>query len=110
MDNITSQLDYDAIVSELGQATIEAFKESGFEEDICNAAFDVVDSSQYIIYTRYHDDILTFASNPNEGLEQGLIDCSEINDISQIIMQAAFWALQADVIEWAFNNNEEVTQ
>ena len=110
MEIINSQLDYEAIVAELGQATIEVYKDSSYDEDLCNAAFEVVDGSQYIIYTRYHGDILTFASNPNEGLEQGLIDCSELNDISQIMMQAAFWALQADVIEWAHNNSEEVTQ
>ena len=107
METINSQLDYDAIVAELGQAAIEVYKESGFDEDLCNAAFEVVDGSQYIIYTRYHGDILMFASNPNEGLEQGVIDCSAINDISQITMQAAFWALQADVIEWAHKNIAE---
>jgi hypothetical protein len=106
MQNITSQFDYDVIVAELGQAAIEVYNDSSFEEDLCNAAFEVVDGSQYIIYTRYHADILTFASNPNEGLEQGLVDFSELKDIHWITQQAAFWALQADVIEWAHNNNE----
>lgn len=67
-----------------------------------------VDSSQYLIYNRYHSDILKYSDNDNALLDENLGDClGDCTSFLDVASQFAYWALYRDVCDELNENVDE---
>jgi hypothetical protein len=60
---------------------------------------ETIDGHKWIIYTRFHDDILLHTRSDNYGFDNGLIDTkiSSIGESENLKAVIAFWAFYGDV-------------
>ena len=112
MDTINSTLDYQAIVAELGEAVVEAvqaeLEATHSWTDRHELTEQIVDGSQYCIYTQYYGDILLFSANADHALNEGLVSI-EGHTAASLIGTMAYWALIVDVNEWLATNHADLT-
>ena len=109
-----TQIEYNEKLANLAieivnEALMEALNENE-SEDINDLIQQAVDSSEYMIYTAYHAELLKLSSNSESGIEQGLIEAT--TDLDELTQQYAYYAMHADlqecVSEAADNKNSEL--
>jgi hypothetical protein len=112
METINSTFDYQAIVAELGEAVVEAVKaELGATHSFTSRyelTEQLIEDSQYCVYTAYYGDILLFSANADHALEEGLVDITG-HTAASLMGAMAYWALVVDVNNWLVANHADLT-
>ena len=90
---------YDEIIDEMVEELTQRV-EDGY--DVCNAASEIVDGSEFVIWTRHHYKILDMCSvDPAEVVSEFGIDFGI--DFDAAIAQTVFCCLYQDVLD-AYND------
>lgn len=74
--------------------------ETVFDEYDCDpydALHEIIDGHEWLVYTRYHLDILRHSTNADYASEEGLL--SEGQPFDRLVMASAFYAFMQDVME-----------
>lgn len=107
MDDITADK-YRQDVEDLAREALAQRKQRP-DEDLSDIVHELVDGSEWVIYTYRAQHVLIFSDNGNYGIDEGLVELSpgSVRDVSDLFTQLAFCALLADVQEAADNLQKE---
>ena len=87
------------IIREIISGDLESLADNDFNDyDFEDRLLQIVDGSQYAIWTYYHLQILASSENADYGMDSGIIgNFSDYDDFSGICQAMAFWAIYADI-------------
>lgn len=102
MDDITAD-NYRRNVEDLAREALVQLKERP-GEDLYDIVHELVDGSEWVIYTYRAHHVVLFSDNANYGIDEGLVELSpgSVRDVSDLMTQLAFCALRADVEQAAY--------
>lgn len=110
MKNLTYN-DYSNEIASIVKNCFDAKEYEDTDEDTwTDRLHENIDNHQWVIYTAFHTDVLNHTTNEDYCFEQGLIDASKAQSLSDITQTATFWAMYADCVEYFENNSEELTK
>jgi len=94
MTDELTKAEYDQHVTDMAQFALNRVDE--YDQELADAVFEEVDSSQYVIYTSYHTDVL---DHSDEGPQEWKHFVSDGDSWREVLQAMAFDALRSDV--WA---------
>jgi hypothetical protein len=97
MNEIASRLEYRMEIQEIANSV--AAEAEGDIDTARDLAHEAVDGHTWIIYNRFHTEILAYTDNENaiEGMGGGLDDIFKRSGVSGVLQTIAFCAMLADV-------------
>ena len=85
------------------QKIVESFVNKAILENNLDCLHEELESSKYIIWYNYHNDILECSDNIDYALENDLIRKSK--NYHMLRQQVAYWALYADILDYIDENS-----
>lgn len=97
-DRITRS-EYQEEIRSIADEAKKAVVEEG--ADLHDWIHETIDGHQWVIYTAYNHEVLAVCSNPDAGVEEGLIDANAAikeGGMSRLTAQLAYCAMEEDVM------------